>query len=100
VLAKCVSQLHLVKWVHESFRSENILFFPKRNSHTKDSSIDYSKPNVLGFTYSRPDLDFSAGLTDVCIERDVYRHPERQGCPAKTFTKIHDIYALGRSQTH
>lgn len=28
-------------------------------------------------------------------DRDVYRHPERQGQPQKMFNKIHDIYALG-----
>ncbi|KAF2806413.1 uncharacterized protein BDZ99DRAFT_523862 [Mytilinidion resinicola] len=95
-LATCISQLHMVKWVHESFRSENILFFPGTSSAGKsDFGIDYSKPNVLGFAYSRPDMDFSAGLTDVCMERDVYRHPDRQGCPANVFIKRHDIYALG-----
>ena len=50
---------------------------------------------MLGFEYSRPELDFSAGFIDICPSRDVYRHPERQGQPQKLFNKIHDIYALG-----
>jgi hypothetical protein len=29
------------------------------------------------------------------IENDLYRHPDRQGQPSQSFTKLHDIYALG-----
>ncbi|KAL1639976.1 hypothetical protein SLS58_007402 [Diplodia intermedia] len=117
-LSRCIAQLHMVKWVHESFRSENILFFPEsrralhdadeagklegrgkeRNDETAStmgSTIDYGKPSVLGFEYSRPEVDFSHGLPDNNPERDVYRHPVRQGMPDKPFSKIHDIYALG-----
>ena len=88
--------------VHESFRSENILFF---GSHTSNASnneqIDASEKNnltqpwIFGFEFSRPDSFFSAGFIDTCPDRDVYRHPERQGQPLTTFKKVHDIYALG-----
>ncbi|KAF2202012.1 hypothetical protein GQ43DRAFT_471252 [Delitschia confertaspora ATCC 74209] len=101
-LAKCMTQLQMVKWVHESFRSENILFFPTNTRNTSVDqeasgipSINYTNPSVLGFEFTRPELDFSAGFADLCIERDVYRHPERQGRPGRMFTKAHDIYALG-----
>ncbi|OMP87512.1 hypothetical protein BK809_0007599 [Diplodia seriata] len=117
-LSRCIAQLHMVKWMHESFRSENILFFPngRGNRHgaveadelegaeeerySKTSSvtrnlIDYGKPSVLGFEYSRPEGGFTLCLADSNPERDVYRHPDRQGTPAKHFSKIHDIYALG-----
>lgn len=50
---------------------------------------------MLGFEHSRPEVDFSHGLADDGLERDVYRHPDRQGTPEKLFSKIHDIYALG-----
>lgn len=93
-LARCISQLQMVKWVHESFRSENILFFPQSNQ-IQESTYDYGKPLVLGFESSRPEVDFSSGFADICLERDVYRHPERQGRPGKMFNKTHDIYALG-----
>ncbi|KAL3421517.1 hypothetical protein PVAG01_07961 [Phlyctema vagabunda] len=103
-LANCMAQLQMVKWVHESFRSENVLFFPldceSPGSFSKSGSssapeIDYGEPWVLGFEYSRPEADFSLGITDICIERDIYRHPVRQGQPGMMFNKIHDIYALG-----
>ncbi|KAI9692661.1 MAG: hypothetical protein M1820_009495 [Bogoriella megaspora] len=102
-LARCITQLQMVKWVHESFRSENILFFPPENNENGSisnadvaaSRINFANPCVLGFEFSRPEIDFSQGLADLCLERDVYRHPERQGRPGKVFNKIHDIYALG-----
>lgn len=50
---------------------------------------------MLGFEFSRPEADFSLGVTDACIIRDIYRHPSRQGQPEKVFNKLHDIYALG-----
>ncbi|CAF9915118.1 MAG: hypothetical protein ALECFALPRED_009985 [Alectoria fallacina] len=101
-LARSIAQLHMVKWVHESFRSENILFF---TSHTSDANgsaqintsekLDLTQPWIFGFEFSRPDSFFSAGFIDICPDRDVYRHSERQGQPLTTFKKIHDIYALG-----
>lgn len=60
-------------------------------------SLDYGRPWVLGFEYSRPEADFSRGITDVCIARDIYRHPMRQGQPGVMFNKLHDIYALGKA---
>ena len=86
--------------VHESFRSENVLFYPKtsplgQHPPSTGDEVDYSEPWLLGFEYSRPELDFSAGFIDIDPSRDVYRHPERQGQPQKLFNKLHDIYALG-----
>ena len=93
---------HYNPQVHESFRSENILFFAPRTSDTnEDTSMDPSEksdltqPWIFGFEFSRPDNYFSAGFIDTCPDRDVYRHPERQGQPLTTFKKEHDIYALG-----
>jgi hypothetical protein len=118
-LSKCLAQLQMVKWVgcspyfymtfyiayiatkvHESFRSENILFWSFRSINTNSdkfqAGLDFSQPWVLGFEKSRPEAGFSCALTDVCLERDSYRHPDRQGRPEKSFHKLHDIYALGK----
>ncbi|KAM0252318.1 hypothetical protein ACHAQJ_007811 [Trichoderma viride] len=98
-LSRCISQLQLVKWVHESFRSENIVFFPKSDEEGKstatESQVDFAEPWVLGYEFSRPETYFSAGLGDTCLARDIYRHPDRQQSPTQPFTKLHDIYALG-----
>ena len=58
-------------------------------------SVDLKQPWIFGFEFSRPESFFSNGLVDTCPERDVYRHPARQGLPLTTFKKIHDLYALG-----
>lgn len=87
--------------VHESFRSENVLFFPLKESHgdkgrfVPGTQLDLSEPWILGFEFSRPETYFSEGRGDMCLSRDVYRHPDRQKHPSKVFNKIHDIYALG-----
>jgi hypothetical protein len=59
--------------------------------------MEYGDLYVLRFEFSRPEIDFSAGFSDTCIERDVYRHPERQGRPGNVSNKLHDIYALGKN---
>ncbi|KAL9081871.1 MAG: hypothetical protein Q9159_006947 [Coniocarpon cinnabarinum] len=59
------------------------------------AAVDIQMPYIFGFEFSRPDSYFSAGFIDACPERDVYRHPVRQGQPLTTFKKIHDIYSLG-----
>ena len=85
--------------VHESFRSENIIFFPssqKRDQKLKpEERLEISQPWVMGFEFSRPESDFSSGRADGDITRDVYRHPQRQKQPQRPFCKIHDIYSLG-----
>ncbi|KAI0382882.1 hypothetical protein F5Y04DRAFT_279131 [Hypomontagnella monticulosa] len=100
-LARCISHLQLVKWVHKSFRSENVLFFPQQtdsnasSTHIPDEHINFAEPWVLGYEFSRPETYFSQGQSDKCLARDIYRHPDRQGRPTQLFNKTHDIYALG-----
>ncbi|KAF1966643.1 hypothetical protein BU23DRAFT_603414 [Bimuria novae-zelandiae CBS 107.79] len=98
-LANSISGLQLVEWVHESIRSENIVFFPRgpQNGETlsEEERLVIAQPWVMGFEFSRPELDFSSGRQDVNPARNVYRHPERQNQPQKPFQKIHDIYGLG-----
>ena len=82
--------------LHESFCSDNILFFPQNKpAEHQGTPVDYSQPWILGFDLSRPEGELSFGPTELYPERDVYRHPERQGQVKMQFTKLHDIYALG-----
>jgi len=100
-LAKSISQLQMVQWVHESFRSENILFFtPQDTQETRDQNggeilVPLDQPWIFGFDFSRPESFFSYGFMDANRDRDVYRHPNRQRQPTTTFSKWHDIYSLG-----
>ncbi|PQE33835.1 Serine threonine kinase protein [Rutstroemia sp. NJR-2017a WRK4] len=99
-LAESLGHLHSVGWVHKSLRSENILFLsgtepnPVSSTETPELAI-LEHPTIFGFEYSRLDSDFSSGRSDYDIKRNIYRHPDRWGQPSETFSKIHDIYALG-----
>ncbi|KAL2059780.1 hypothetical protein VTL71DRAFT_10164 [Oculimacula yallundae] len=99
-LAESLAHLHSVGWVHKSLRSENIIFLPSTETPTSSSTESpevsiLEHPHVFGFEYSRMDSDFSSGRPDYDIKRNIYRHPQRWGQPSQTFSKIHDIYALG-----
>ncbi|KAK2763148.1 hypothetical protein FQN54_009784 [Arachnomyces sp. PD_36] len=98
-LSKCIAQMHMVQWLHKSFRSDNILLLPHsvtdENSSKTRLEVNYPEPWVLGFEFSRPDPFFSNGQADFEPTRDIYRHPDRQGEPTEMFKKVHDIYALG-----
>lgn len=85
-LARCISQLQMVKWVHESFRSENILFFPQSNQ-IQESTYDYGKPLVLGFESSRPEVDFSSGFADISKEMSIGIQNARED-PGKCSTRL------------
>ncbi|KAF2016799.1 hypothetical protein BU24DRAFT_392188 [Aaosphaeria arxii CBS 175.79] len=100
-LAKSISQLQMVQWVHESFRSEIILFFIARDTQldraqsNRETLVALDQPWIFGFDFSRPESFFSYGFMDMDRDRDVYRHPSRQRQPTATFNKWHDIYSLG-----
>lgn len=91
-LAETIFQLHSVNWLHKSIRSENVIF--GRDSH---GNISYDEPYLIGFEFSRMGNDRSTTDHDDLLERNIYRHPDRQGPPneSQRFTVLHDIYALG-----
>ena len=92
-MARCLIQtignLHSVDWLHKSLRSENVIF-----GYHGDRQ-DYEHPLVVGFEFSRDEKDRSTTERDDRLERNIYRHPDRQGPPEKRFNAIHDIYSLG-----
>ena len=95
-IAQTVFELHSVHWLHKSIRSENILF--GREIAGPDAYIPtYSRPFIVGFEFSREENDRSTTEQDGRLERNIYRHPDRQGAPddSARFTALHDIYALG-----
>jgi hypothetical protein len=57
--------------------------------------VDYDNPFVVGFEFSREESDRSTTEQDDKLERNIYRHPDRQGPPEARFNMLHDIYSLG-----
>ncbi|KAL1616249.1 hypothetical protein SLS54_008542 [Diplodia seriata] len=105
-----IGAFHADGWVHKSIRSASVVFF-HHNDHHGPGHGSGSSPSgrksgddmlikspfffLVNFEYSRPETAMTSYDFDDDLERNLYRHPDRQGRPKVTFSKLHDIYALG-----
>ena len=88
-LAKAVLYLHASHFVHKNIRPENILIF-------SDSDEQLGKPYLVGFEKFRLDTTSTRRYGDDLWEKNIYRHPQRQGVrPQEDFIMQHDVYSLG-----
>ncbi|KAK3692842.1 prion-inhibition and propagation-domain-containing protein [Podospora appendiculata] len=95
-VSNCLLYLHAVNWLHKGLRSHNIVFFQK--TAAAHGRIDYSKPYLSGFDFSRPAR--ADEMTDIPDPGDynLYRHPSAQSInpgERERFKKSFDIYSLG-----
>lgn len=93
-----ILNLHGSGWVHKSIRSTNVVLFPEGPTGSLEAltiSSSEAIPYITGFEFSRPALGATEVMVDFDIERNLYRHPDRQGAPMANFSKMHDLYALG-----
>jgi hypothetical protein len=97
-LARAISNMHAVGWLHKSLSSANILFFsdpdPERNL-TKSFALQPSRPYLFGFFMSRPLAASSENNKEYRRKTQIYTHPRRWASPQETFYPMHDIYSLG-----
>ncbi|EGS20518.1 uncharacterized protein CTHT_0023500 [Thermochaetoides thermophila DSM 1495] len=93
-ISNCLLYLHAVNWLHKGLRSHNIIFFRKTNG-----TIDYSKPYLSGFDFSRPARpDEMTDFPGDNAEHNLYRHPHAQSPnpeQRQRFKRSFDIYSLG-----
>ncbi|OQE16426.1 hypothetical protein PENSTE_c024G02379 [Penicillium steckii] len=100
-LTRSVMFVHTAGFVHKGIRPETILLFNQRRSmNTENDSLSFnSSPFVsflIGFEKIRRAEAWTDFLGDLEWERNIYRHPVRQGLWAEeAFTMQHDIYSLG-----
>ena len=88
-LARAVMAVHLAGIVHKNIRPETIVIF-KDCKHSSIASF------LLGFERFRPQAAGSAMVGDMVWQRNLYRHPSRQGIlPEDLYKMQHDIYSLG-----
>ncbi|KAL4899660.1 hypothetical protein BDW74DRAFT_108043 [Aspergillus multicolor] len=88
-LAKAVNYVHTFAFVHKNIRPESVLCFEDPNG---------SRSNVflVGFDAFRAASAGTIMAGDMSWDRNVYRHPLRQGDdPADRYRMQHDIYSLG-----
>jgi hypothetical protein len=87
-LAKSVGYVHNLNFVHKHICPETILLF--QDLESRFSTF------LVGFDNFR-ETDGGTNLTgDATWERNLYRHPSRQGeFPEEEFKMQHDVYSLG-----
>ncbi|CAF9930786.1 hypothetical protein IMSHALPRED_008282 [Imshaugia aleurites] len=96
-LARAILFIHITKNVHKSVRPETILLFePDGSSDKVRYPYTIGQAYIVGFENMRKDGPYSTRKSDGEWEKDIYRHPDRQGLdPEKSYSMRHDIYSLG-----
>lgn len=88
-LAKSISYVHTLGFVHKNVRPETFLGFQTNGSA-------FGSFFLVGFEQVRTVDGRTRRLGDSAWERNLYRHPRRQGLsPENIYTMQHDIYSLG-----
>ncbi|KAI5843083.1 hypothetical protein DFP73DRAFT_95441 [Morchella snyderi] len=97
-LARTVSFVHSSNFVHKNFRPETIVIFESRGQSNDQVFInEVGFPFLVGFQKFRSAATtHTTMMGDSAWERNLYRHPERQGeFPDEVYRMQHDIYSLG-----
>ncbi|KAJ5177937.1 uncharacterized protein N7500_000636 [Penicillium coprophilum] len=88
-LARSVVFLHASRIVHKNISPENIIIF-----HPGVGVL--GTPLLVGFERFRFEAEHSMMFGDSLWEKDLYRHPARQGArPGQIYNMRHDIYSIG-----
>ncbi|KAI9874610.1 MAG: hypothetical protein M1830_009567 [Pleopsidium flavum] len=88
-LAKSVMFVHTSQFVHKNIRPETIVVFKNENSVL-------GAPFLVGFEKVRSAEGVTYRLGDSEWQKNLYRHPKRQGTqPEEDYKMQHDIYSLG-----
>lgn len=88
-LAKAINYVHTFAFVHKNVRPESVLCF-------EDARASRSHAFLVGFDAFRAADAGTMMAGDMSWDRNVYRHPLRQGDdPAEEYRMQHDIYSLG-----
>ncbi|KAJ5754134.1 uncharacterized protein N7511_008287 [Penicillium nucicola] len=91
-VATALSAFHVDGWVHKAISSQSIVFFHDVREPSARLSTDCY---LVDFEFARPESAETQHTFDDVLERNLYRHPDRQGTPTISFQKHHDIYSLG-----
>lgn len=95
-LVKAVSYVHLYEFVHKNIRPETILILRKGNYGSANAGGGDEMAMLVGFDVLRDAEGKTNRLGDDDWEKNLYRHPHRQGKTPKTdYNMRHDIYSIG-----
>lgn len=88
-VATAVCSIHTFGLVHKNIRPENIIVF-------EDGTSTLGSAFLVGFEAIRSEAGHTRLVGDVCWEKNIYRHPRRQGLKLHDVHVMqHDIYSLG-----
>ena len=88
-LARSIMFVHTSGFVHKNIRPDTIVVF-------KSGTLSLGNPYLIGFERFRPVASGTNRQGDALWEKNLYRHPRRQGvCPEDYYKMQHDIYSLG-----
>lgn len=88
-LVRSIMSVHTAAFVHKNIRPETIIVFKRTDSQA-------IVPFLVGFERFRLAAAGTALAGDAHWERNIYRHPSRQGtAPEHYYTMQHDVYSLG-----
>lgn len=93
-LATTVAKLHADGWMHRNIRSHSVVFFHAVGCKATEP-VSVNNPYLVDFENARPIGAQTSYNFHADLERNMYRHPQRQGPPTEYFEKRHDVYALG-----
>lgn len=93
-LASSISYVHSFNFVHKGVCPESILLLA--GPQTTDSQQPNLHTFLVGFDNFRAANGSTALIGDAAWEKNIYRHPERQGeYPQDSYSMQHDVYSLG-----
>lgn len=94
-LVNAVSYVHLYEFVHKNIRPETILILSRGNG-SANAGRGEEMAILVGFDVLRNAEGKTNRLGDDDWEKNLYRHPQRQGKTLKTdYNMRHDIYSIG-----
>ena len=89
MLARSIAFMHTCQLVHKNVRPENIICFSTQDGY-------HNRPYLIGLERFRRIDASSMRSSDNLWQRDIYRHPSRQGTrPESDYVMQHDIFSLG-----
>lgn len=91
-LARSIGSVHALGFVHKNLRPETVLVFGGGGADGGTQQSVF----LVGFEHFRREDQATQRRGDDFIERNLYRHPSRQGFrPQEDYVMQHDIYSLG-----
>ena len=89
-LTTAVFYVHLYSFVHKNIRPETILSLGKRD----DDGLPHTA-FLIGYQVVRDAYGRTRPVSNLKLEANIYRHPQRWGDAPEYFVMQHDIYSLG-----